>query len=150
MHHQITSFIIMCLLFNINVICYIHKKAESPYTLCLRQFKKYPTPHTKRSNSRPAHKPSDECRFPELPFWHIALIKNTKLNAAQAGVSSNPVTADWNVIGDRKKLTIIGSHLSAKAYPAVIQGIEKGTIKTERFFLTCMNWHLMPFFDIYY
>ena len=55
----------------------------------------------------------------------------------QMGVLSDLVTADWNVIGDGKELTIIGSHLSAKVYPAVIRGIEKGTIKTEGLISHC-------------
>lgn len=49
----------------------------------------------------------------------------------QMGVLSDLVTADWNTIGDGKELTIIGSHLSAKVYPAVIRGIKKGMIKTD-------------------
>ncbi len=49
----------------------------------------------------------------------------------QMGVLSDLVKADWNTIGDGKELTIIGSHLSAKVYPAVIRGIEKGLIRTE-------------------
>lgn len=49
----------------------------------------------------------------------------------QMGVFAEEVKADWNVIGDGKELTIIGSHLSALTYPAVIKGIENGLIKTE-------------------
>lgn len=49
----------------------------------------------------------------------------------QMGVFAEEVKADWNVIGDGKELTIIGSHLSAKTYPAVIRGIESGLIKTD-------------------
>lgn len=49
----------------------------------------------------------------------------------QMGVFAKEVTADWNVIGDGKELTILGSHLSALTYPAVIQGIKKGSIKTD-------------------
>jgi threonine dehydrogenase-like Zn-dependent dehydrogenase len=49
----------------------------------------------------------------------------------QMGVFAEEVTADWNVIGDGKELTIIGSHLSGKTYPAVIKGIEIGLIKTD-------------------
>lgn len=55
----------------------------------------------------------------------------------QMGVLSDLVTADWNIIGDGKELTIIGSHLSAKVYPAVIRGIEKGIIKTEGLISHC-------------
>lgn len=49
----------------------------------------------------------------------------------QMGVLSDLVRADWNIIGDGKELTIIGSHLSANVYPSVIRGIQKGLIKTE-------------------
>lgn len=49
----------------------------------------------------------------------------------QMGVFAEEVTADWNVIGDGKELSIRGSHLSALTYPAVIKGIESGLIKTE-------------------
>jgi 2-desacetyl-2-hydroxyethyl bacteriochlorophyllide A dehydrogenase len=49
----------------------------------------------------------------------------------QMGVFAEEVKADWNVIGDGKELHIIGSHLSALTYPAVIEGIRTGMIKTE-------------------
>ncbi len=49
----------------------------------------------------------------------------------QMGVFAEEVTADWNVMGDGKELTIIGSHLSALTFPSVIKGIESGLIKTE-------------------
>ncbi|MFT3888355.1 MAG: alcohol dehydrogenase catalytic domain-containing protein [Arachnia sp.] len=49
----------------------------------------------------------------------------------QMGVFADTVTADWNVIGDGKELTITGSHLSGLTYPAVIKGIESGRIRTE-------------------
>lgn len=52
---------------------------------------------------------------------------------------SDLVTADWNTIGDGKELTIIGSHLSAKVYPAVIRGIEKGLIKTDGLISHCFK-----------
>ena len=55
----------------------------------------------------------------------------------QMGVLSDLVTADWNMIGDGKELTIIGSHLSAMVYPAVIRGIEKGIIKTDGLISHC-------------
>lgn len=57
----------------------------------------------------------------------------------QMGVLSDLVTTDWNVIGDGKELTIIGSHLSAKVYPAVIRGIEKGIIKTDGLISHCFK-----------
>ncbi|MEG0783977.1 MAG: zinc-binding dehydrogenase, partial [Christensenella sp.] len=49
----------------------------------------------------------------------------------QMGVFAEEVTTDWNTIGDGKELSIRGSHLSALTYPAVIKGIESGSIKTE-------------------
>lgn len=49
----------------------------------------------------------------------------------QMGMFADLVKADWNIIGDGKELTVIGSHLSAKTYPSVIKGIQSGLIKTE-------------------
>lgn len=49
----------------------------------------------------------------------------------QMGVFASPVTVDWNVIGDGKELTIQGSHLSAKTFDSVIEGIKNGWIRTE-------------------
>jgi len=49
----------------------------------------------------------------------------------QMGVFADEVTVDWNIIGDGKELNIIGSHLSAKTYHAVIHGIKTGLIKTD-------------------
>ncbi|MCG8478274.1 MAG: alcohol dehydrogenase catalytic domain-containing protein [Spirochaetales bacterium] len=48
----------------------------------------------------------------------------------QMGVFPDDVTANWNIIGDRKELHIIGSHLSALTYRSVIKGISTGLIKT--------------------
>jgi L-iditol 2-dehydrogenase len=42
-----------------------------------------------------------------------------------------PTTVDWSFIGDRKELDILGSHLSPYCFPYVIEGIAKGTLKTE-------------------
>lgn len=49
----------------------------------------------------------------------------------QMGVFAEEVKADWNTIRDGKELKIIGSHLSALTFPAVIKGIENGLIKTD-------------------
>lgn len=49
----------------------------------------------------------------------------------QMGVFADEVCADWNIIGDGKELSILGSHLSAKTYNAVIQGIKRGLIRTD-------------------
>lgn len=67
---------------------------------------------------------------PKSAVQGLTVLKNHG-RFVQMGVLSDLVTADWNVIGDGKELTIIGSHLSAKVYPAVIRGIEKGLIKTD-------------------
>jgi len=41
-----------------------------------------------------------------------------------------PVTLDWSVIGDKKELDILGSHLSPYTYPFVIKNIYSGSLKT--------------------
>lgn len=48
----------------------------------------------------------------------------------QLGVFADLVTADWNLIGDGKEITIAGSHLSGLTFPAVIKGIASGRIRT--------------------
>lgn len=67
---------------------------------------------------------------PKSACQGLSVLKNHG-RYVQMGVLSDLVTADWNTIGDGKELTIIGSHLSANVYPAVIRGIEKSLIKTE-------------------
>jgi L-iditol 2-dehydrogenase len=37
---------------------------------------------------------------------------------------------DWSIIGDRKELDVLGSHLSPYCYPFVIDGIASGKLKT--------------------
>jgi L-iditol 2-dehydrogenase len=46
-------------------------------------------------------------------------------------VFSGPTNVDWSIIGDRKELDIRGSHLSPYCFPFVIEGIAKGTLKTD-------------------
>lgn len=46
-------------------------------------------------------------------------------------VFSQPTTVDWSIIGDRKELDILGSHLSPYCYPFVIENIRNGNLKTE-------------------
>lgn len=41
-----------------------------------------------------------------------------------------PTTMDWSIIGDRKELDVLGSHLSPYAYPFVIENIGNGKLKT--------------------
>ena len=46
-------------------------------------------------------------------------------------VFGKETTADWSIIGDRKELNILGSHLSPYAYPFVIENMLKGNLKTD-------------------
>jgi L-iditol 2-dehydrogenase len=46
-------------------------------------------------------------------------------------VFAEPTTVDWSIIGDRKELDILGSHLSPYCYPYVIDGINSGILKTD-------------------
>ena len=46
------------------------------------------------------------------------------------GVFKDPSTVDWSIIGDRKELDILGSHLSPYCYPPVIQWIQDGSLPT--------------------
>lgn len=46
-------------------------------------------------------------------------------------VFGEPTTADWSIIGDRKELDLLGSHLSPYCYPFVIENIGNGNLKTE-------------------
>lgn len=46
-------------------------------------------------------------------------------------VFGEPATVDWSIIGDRKELDVLGSHLSPYCYPFVIENIHKGNLKTE-------------------
>ncbi|GHV27841.1 hypothetical protein AGMMS4952_10230 [Spirochaetia bacterium] len=41
-----------------------------------------------------------------------------------------PTSVDWSIIGDRKELDILGSHLSPYCFPYVIENIANGTLKT--------------------
>jgi threonine dehydrogenase-like Zn-dependent dehydrogenase len=49
----------------------------------------------------------------------------------QFGALSSEVLTNWNTIGDGKELTIYGSHLSARCFPAVIKGIKSGLLRTD-------------------
>ena len=46
-------------------------------------------------------------------------------------VFKDPVTVDWSIIGDRKELDVLGSHLGPYCYPLVIDGIASGKLPTE-------------------
>lgn len=41
-----------------------------------------------------------------------------------------PTTLDWSIIGDRKELDVLGSHLSPYCFPFVIDNIANGTLNT--------------------
>ncbi|MCM1136591.1 MAG: alcohol dehydrogenase catalytic domain-containing protein [Clostridium sp.] len=45
-------------------------------------------------------------------------------------VFAEPATIDWSIIGDRKELDVLGSHLSPYCYPFVIENIANGNLKT--------------------
>lgn len=45
-------------------------------------------------------------------------------------VFGSETSVDWSIIGDRKELDILGSHLSPYAYPFVIDNMVKGNLKT--------------------
>jgi L-iditol 2-dehydrogenase len=45
-------------------------------------------------------------------------------------VFSEPVELDWSIIGDRKELDVLGSHLSPYCFPFVIENIAAGKLKT--------------------
>jgi threonine dehydrogenase-like Zn-dependent dehydrogenase len=46
-------------------------------------------------------------------------------------VFSAPATLDWSIIGDRKELDVLGSHLSPYCFPYVIENIASGKLKTD-------------------
>lgn len=45
-------------------------------------------------------------------------------------VFGSPTTLDWSIIGDRKELDVLGSHLSPYCFPYVIENIANGALKT--------------------
>ena len=46
-------------------------------------------------------------------------------------VFSDATSVDWSIIGDRKELDVLGSHLSPYCFPFVIDGIASGILKTK-------------------
>ena len=46
-------------------------------------------------------------------------------------VFGEAASVDWSIIGDRKELDVLGSHLSPYCYPFVIEGIAEGKLKTD-------------------
>jgi Threonine dehydrogenase and related Zn-dependent dehydrogenases len=49
----------------------------------------------------------------------------------EMGVFKEPVSANWNLIGDMKELTIHGSHLGPYCYEPVIEWIGNGKLPTK-------------------
>ena len=45
-------------------------------------------------------------------------------------VFGEPTTLDWSIIGDKKELDVLGSHLGPYCYPYVIEKMTTGEIKT--------------------
>jgi L-iditol 2-dehydrogenase len=45
-------------------------------------------------------------------------------------VFGQPTTLDWSIIGDKKELDVLGSHLSPDCYPYVIENMARGVLKT--------------------
>ncbi|MDR2617845.1 MAG: alcohol dehydrogenase catalytic domain-containing protein [Treponema sp.] len=46
-------------------------------------------------------------------------------------VFAAPTELDWSIIGDRKELDVLGSHLSPYCFPFVIKNIASGKLKTD-------------------
>ncbi len=46
-------------------------------------------------------------------------------------VFGEPTTLDWSIIGDKKELDVLGSHLSPGCYPYVIENMSSGLLKTD-------------------
>lgn len=46
-------------------------------------------------------------------------------------VFGEPTTVDWSIIGDKKELDILGSHLGPYCYPFVIEHMAKNDLKTD-------------------
>ncbi|MFT3987926.1 zinc-binding dehydrogenase [Aestuariivirga sp.] len=47
-------------------------------------------------------------------------------------VFTKPASVDWTIIGDRKELTIRGSHLSPHCYPTAMRMLERGLLPMDR------------------
>ena len=45
-------------------------------------------------------------------------------------VFGSETSLDWSIIGDKKELDVLGSHLGPYCYPYVIEGMTNGKIKT--------------------
>jgi L-iditol 2-dehydrogenase len=54
-------------------------------------------------------------------------------------VFAEPTTVDWSIIGDRKELDVLGSHLSPYCFPYVIENIASGKLKTGGVIKNCFK-----------
>lgn len=72
----------------------------------------------------------DASGFPASVPQGLDLLRNHG-RYVQFGQFAGSVTANWNIIGDGKELTVYGSHLSADCYLPVIRGIESGLLRTK-------------------
>lgn len=59
------------------------------------------------------------------------------------GVFKERVTTEWSIIGDRKELDVLGSHLGPYTYPRAIEMIAAGALPMERIIS-----HRLPFSEI--
>ncbi len=72
----------------------------------------------------------DASGFPASAMQGMNALRNHG-RFVQFGQYPGDVTANWNLIGDGKELTVVGSHLSAHCYAPVIRGIESGLLRTD-------------------
>lgn len=54
-------------------------------------------------------------------------------------VFSEPTVLDWSIIGDRKELDVLGSHLGPNCFRPVIDGIYSGLLKTDGIVSSCFK-----------
>ena len=47
------------------------------------------------------------------------------------GVSTKYASVDWDIISDRKELTVVGAHLSPGFYPVAIEYLKNGKINVD-------------------
>lgn len=47
------------------------------------------------------------------------------------GVFATETSVDWSIIGDKKELNVLGSHLGPYCYPFVIENMNTGVLKTD-------------------
>ena len=68
---------------------------------------------------------------PHLPLIQGLTITRKLGRFVEFSVFGSETSVDWSIIGDRKELDILGSHLSPYAYPFVIENMMKGNLKTD-------------------